>query len=287
MSKLYWSGRRGEEFHQRALRICLDSQDWAIASRCYQNLSDLYSLRGELDRGAKVAGEASDLARHAGARDNESRSLAYKAWILHLQGDVEKAGQAFKEAEALVKKIDSSQLYLDGIWGIKHANHLMRIGDADYAREVVESNLQIYERHHWPDDISRYHWILGDLCSQAGKPDSAAEHYHQALSIARNISNKLVLVGALLAWGRWEARYLKDANAASSDLNEALDYSRIGGYKIYEVDIRIGLAWAHLAAGHKEKAKAEAIYAKQMSKEMGYYWGNIDADEVLTEIEKE
>ena len=36
----------------------------------------------------------------------------------------------------------------------------------------------------------------------------------------------------------------------------------------------------------KVKAKAGAQRAKQMSNDMGYYWGKKDADEVLAEIEK-
>jgi hypothetical protein len=79
---------------------------------------------------------------------------------------------------------------------------------------------------------------------------------------------------------------MKNASDALNDLEEALNYATTSGFRIFEADIRVALAWAHIAAGDKEKAKAEALHAKQMSKEMGYYWGNIDADEVLTEIEK-
>jgi hypothetical protein len=77
---------------------------------------------------------------------------------------------------------------------------------------------------------------------------------------------------------------MKDPTAASSDLTEALEYARAGGYRLYEADARIGLAWAHLAAGDKAAAKAEAEYVRRMSQEMGYYWGGKDAEEVLAEI---
>jgi hypothetical protein len=100
-----------------------------------------------------------------------------------------------------------------------------------------------------------------------------------------------VLIEALLARGRWRARHLKDAPAAFSDLQEALEYAVSGGYRIYEADIRIALAWAHLSPGPsptkrggKEAARAEAERALQMSTEMGYYWGKLDAEEVLSVI---
>jgi hypothetical protein len=46
-------------------------------------------------------------------------------------------------------------------------------------------------------------------------------------------------------------------------------------------DIRVTLAWAHLAAGGKQAARAEAERAQQMSEQMGYHWGQVDAAEVL------
>jgi hypothetical protein len=40
--------------------------------------------------------------------------------------------------------------------------------------------------------------------------------------------------------------------------------------------------WA--GAGDKSKARAEAERARQMSEEMGYYWGKVHADEVLAAL---
>jgi hypothetical protein len=54
-----------------------------------------------------------------------------------------------------------------------------------------------------------------------------------------------------------------------------------GGYRIYEADIRVALAWAHLAAGDPAAARPEAERAQRMSADMGYHWGQVDAAEVL------
>jgi len=63
-----------------------------------------------------------------------------------------------------------------------------------------------------------------------------------------------------------------------------LNYTVEGGYRIYEADIRVALAWAYLANGEKDKAKGSAQRALQMSQEMGYHWGKVDAEEVLAKI---
>jgi hypothetical protein len=44
------------------------------------------------------------------------------------------------------------------------------------------------------------------------------------------------------------------------------------------------LAWAYLTNDENEKAKQSAERALQMSNEMGYYWGKVDAEEVLSVI---
>ena len=72
---------------------------------------------------------------------------------------------------------------------------------------------------------------------------------------------------------------------AFNDLNEALGYCVEGGYRIYEADVRVALGWAWLANGEAQKAKESAARALQMSEEMGYYWGKLDAEEVLKRVE--
>ncbi len=280
-------GNLADPFYERSLAIYLESGDWANASRTYQNLSDLHCSRGDLARSLQAAGQATDLARRAESKDHECNSMAYQAWAYHLQGDMDKAGRYFLDAEALEKEYDPSKSYLYSLRGIQHANHMRRQGKSDYALKVTEANLKICERNHWTNSISRCNRIMADLLADAGLQEKARESYGKALGLARSISNKGVLMETLLGRGLWHAGIMKDTAAASSDLTEALEYARAGGYRLYEADARIGLAWAHLAAGDKAAAKAEADYARRMSQEMGYYWGGKDAEEVLAEIDKQ
>jgi len=277
-------GNLADRFYERGLAINLVSKDWANASMNHQNLSDLYCYRGDLARSLQAAGQALDLARRAGRKDYELYSLVCQAWAYHLQGDLDKASQHFRDAESLENERDPSKSYLYSLNGFCHADHLRRRGEAGYARKVTQANLEICERYHWPNSISRCHRVLADLFADAGQQEKAGESYGQALELARSISHRLALIEALLGRGRWYAKVMKDPLAAFSDLSEALEYARAGGYRLYEADIRIGLAWAHLVAGDKAAARDEAGYARQLSLEMGYYWGKKDAEEVLAEI---
>ncbi len=305
--------RESVPFYERAATGYLEDKNWGYASMEYQNLADLHAQLGALDKNADAARQALDLSRKAEDKDRERRSIIYQAWTLHLLGNTELASKKFSEAEDIEKKENSVQ-FLTRNSGIGHAIHLLKVGDTDYARRVTEFNLQYCERSHWHFLVSMCHRVLGDLDFDSNSPESALAHYESALKIARSISNRAVLIEALLAHGRFYAMVAVGATHLSqtdivsgkpsmqnklangidgspllltdafTDLNEALNYAVEGGYRIYEADIRVALAWAYLANGEKEKAKQSAQRALQMSQEMGYHWGKVDGEEVMKEL---
>jgi tetratricopeptide (TPR) repeat protein len=294
-------GRLGEAapFFESKTAMQLEYEDWRNASSGYQNLAELHVHLGALAASAEAAREALALARRAEDKFGECQSMAFQALAAHLSGELEAASEIFQQSEALERERESDTRYLYSNRGIFHADHLRRAGDpstgsgqaADYARRVTEANLKWAEGYPAPADLSRSHRVLGDLDVSEGEHESARQHYDEAPRIARGITRRDVLIEALLARGRWAAKDpkgLRDPSGldqAFSDLNEALGYAVDGGYRIYEADIRIGLAWAHLAAGDTNRARQEAERAQRMSADMGYYWGQVDAAEVLAALD--
>ncbi len=290
--------REAVPFYERSTKIALDMQDWSNANLTYQNLAELHAHLGALEASAEAARQALALARKAENKQYEGISFAWQGWATHLLGDLETAKSSFSQSENLYKESDSNNKYLYSVPGILHATHLLRTGDLDYARRVTEANLQICEQQHWLDDTSRSHRVLGDLDFDSGNHESAHVHYESALKIARSISYRSALIEALLARGRFYAKVAAQTSEVSktsevsveqafTDLNEALNYAVESGYRIYEADIRVALAWAYLANGEKGKAKESAQRALQMSQEMGYHWGKVDAEEVLERMKAE
>jgi tetratricopeptide (TPR) repeat protein len=254
----------------------------------YKNLLDLHILLGELDASVEYVRKMLTVVDYSSMDDyfwDQVLSLTSQAWLANLRGELHVATTTFAEAETREQNYDPSMRYLPSSPGIHHADHLRRIGQPDYARKIIEANLQICEQKHWTFLISPCHRILGDLDTNAGKHDSAQVHLEFALKIARSISDREVLIEALLARGSFYAKKrTSNVSQAFADLNEALNYAVEGGYRIYEADIRIALAWAFIASDDKEKAFAEANRAQQMSQKMKYHWGKLDAQEVLGKI---
>ena len=295
-------------FYERAVAGYSDMEDWHNASIGYQNLAGLHAHLGTLAESADAAREALALARRAENKQDEWASLAYQARAIHLHGDLDAANVVFKQAEAVLQEDEPSTHYLDRNPGIWYAEHLRRLGDAVTARRVTEVNLETCERNRWAFLVSMCHRVLGDLSADEGDHESARAHYDEALRIARSITHRHSLIEALLARGRWAARNPKGLGDPSglSDLNEALVYAVDGGYRIYEADVRVALAWTHLAEaltpsaalragpgpsprGRGEAlaaARQEAERAQQMSVQMDYHWGQVDAAEVLAALDE-
>ena len=278
--------RETVQFYERASLSYLEGQDWSNASSIYRNLAQLHIYLGALEASAEAAAEALNLARRADHKFGISQSLSYQGWTAHLLGELQSAKDIFNEAEHIeIERHNKQVSYLYSNRGIFHADHLRRMGQSDYSRRVTVENLRDRENRHLINQLSDCHRVLGDLVSDSGNHASARAHYESALKIARSISHRRVLIEALLARGRFLAKHMKDANTAFSDLNEALGYCIESGYRIYEADVRVALGWANLAISSQQSAKTEAERALQMSNEMGYHWGKVDAKEVLERIE--
>ena len=273
-------------FYERALNSSLANGNLDNASSGYQNLAELNVYCGALSASVEAARDGLILDRKKKNKGNERISLSRQAWAEHLCGNLSTATLIFAQAEKLEKEVDSNAKYLYSQRGILHSDHLRCIGQADYSRRITETNLSSCEERQVDQQISQCHRVLGDLDSDSGDHTSARVHYDTALKIGRSISFRPALIEALLARGRWSVKYMQDATSAFNDLNEALGYAVDGGYRIYEADIRVALAWGWIVDSgqwvvNREKAKMEAGRALRMSEEMGYYWGKVDAEEVL------
>lgn len=306
--------REAPPFYERHNDIRLSESDWINASAGYQNLAELYAYLGDLMASAKSAREAIALSDRAENKDYKCYSLSHFANASFLQGDGTTAGESFQQAEVLEREIDPFVQYIYSQRGIQHAEYLLRYGDSDYARRVTESNLSFAVGHPSPLDASRSHRVLGDLGIDP------QVHYAEALKIVRSISKRDVLIEALLGYGRWlvglelipisqevvqaishsqtEQCYMlslrtnenprneNDLVLARQYLDEALTYATTSGYRIYEANLRIALAWLHWREGDLITAQREAERAKRSSEEMGYFWGRVDAAALFAHIDQ-
>jgi tetratricopeptide (TPR) repeat protein len=270
---------QAQSFFERSIKVTLAIQDWRNTSISYANLGEMYFYLGNLAAMAEVAQQSVDMAGRAQDEEGDWFALTYKAWAAHLRGDMVEAGTLFRQAEVSRREIEPDSVGLTDTWGVWYADHLRRAGNATYARTVTEANLKFCKEQSLEPGMCECHRMLGDLDADAGQHDSARNHYNEAIKLEQST------IEVLTARGRWAAQQ-GDLEAARCDLDEALEYARNGGYRIYEADIYIGRAWAHLRTHALSAARLDAQHALRISVEMGYHWGQVDAMEVLTELKR-
>lgn len=265
--------------YRRAVQVSRDNEDWNNVSTSYENMSGVYYHLGQLNIASETANEARYIAHSSRYKEGERNALAAGAWPVHLRGDLVNAHSMYRKAEVLQRRLTGVN-HLHQRSGVHHADHLRHVGKPFYARRITEENLELCAQGNLSAYAASCHRLLGDLDADAEQHDSALYHYDEAIRMARNMSRRDVLIEVLLGRGSYYARR-GQAESANSDLAEALGYARSDGYRIYEVDIRVALAQAHLAVGDTTAAHAEAERARRSSAEMSYHWGQVNAKEAL------
>jgi tetratricopeptide (TPR) repeat protein len=274
--------RDAETMYHRGVTIAVEAE--MLREQLYgsENLVEVSSYLGFLKNASIHADNAVRLAEELSEPKELRDALAYRAWIFHLRGNLEKAKADFAKAEELQIGIDPDKPYLWSLYGIWHADHLRLTNNLDKAEANIKRILKDSEEGRALDDISQCRRLLGDIASARADHDAARQDYAAALKLARNMSETTVLLEALLARGRWAA--IAFPNEARSDLDEALYYARGGSYGLYETDARIGLARLEKSAGNKDRALKEAQQAAELAKKFRYFWAEREAGVLVAEL---
>ncbi len=290
--------------YERSRKKSLDAEDFFNAGKTCQLLSELHIHLGNLATSKDYADKAMEYYLKTrdswgeycsldyemwGVQNTDMGTpqlvvccLGYQAWALHLAGDKQGSGAIFKQAEESARKINPMMHYLRDLWGIYHADHLLLMGDAVYAKKITEDNMKYAQDKQVTEIISQCHRVMGNIDAKSGL-QNAREHYTEALKIARNITHRAVLIEALLGRARWNTLQ-GSINDALADLEEALGYATTGGYRIYEADIHMALANA--SGKTSSVGLTAALRAYQLSNDMNYYWVKEEADNFLKNFNK-
>lgn len=267
-------------FHRRAIALATGAGFRRGLKYSHQNVAEMASYRGDLAAMIEASRTALRLAEEDADDESVRDSLVCLGWGLHLQGRIDEAAEFFARAARTQARMEPDDPVIHDIWGAMHADHLRLAGHLDEARRVAEANLAWATKKGQIDNRSIFHRILGEVAGAAEDDEAAGEHLDEAVRIARSVTETTVLLEALVARGRWAA--VPHPAAAERDLGEALELAKRGGYRIYEVDARLGIARVRYAQRAGAEAQAHAEYARTRAAEMGYARGLAEAEALLS-----
>jgi tetratricopeptide (TPR) repeat protein len=276
------------QFYERAIQITLAMSDWCNSGIIAGNLSSLHTALGNLQKAIYFGEDSVKFARRAYVTtpdatkfmliSGEVSSLCNLAWTNYLMGRLEIAERTFKDADKVQRRVAPDSL----MYGMNdYIDYLRRTGKISVTRRLIKIRQEVFA--DYSDEQSMTYRLLGDLESGAKRQENARRYYDEAVKIARLISRRDVLIEALLARGQWANRNGK-LDLARNDLGDALGLARSSGYRLFEADARLGLAWTSLATRELSQCRHQAGSAQQMSEEMEYYWGQESARNLLLSV---
>jgi len=273
--------KEAEEPFLTAIKMDIEYTGGENATGGYQNLADLQFRTGEIEAGLGSAKKALDFAEKAKSEDNIWISKSYLAWVVYLLGKNKEADKNFKEADALIFKIESSRLRsMPGVW---YAQYLLSMKRIDKAFELTEQNLEICQNENWKNDISRCYRCFGAIERIRRNYNEAESHLQKALDIARKVGTPYLEIEALLESGRLGldmGRY----EDAIGDANNVMKICGRTGFMFYEPGAEMVLAKAYMWQKDFERAEGFANSAYEKAIGMKYRWAEGDTAHLLGEI---
>lgn len=270
--------RESAAMARRAMQSFIELERWHDAAVSCQNLTELYFSLGSLPACGALVEDAFTLAARADDREDELVAETLRGALAHYHGHDANAGTAFVAALRLAETFTPiPALYSSS--GHRYAEHLQRAGRIDEAVEVNLINLEVCRESGWQADEVACLVLAGNLALDRDDLESATENYRQARQIAQSITRRDVLIQALIGQSRLAAR-TGNRDAARAELEQALALARLGGYRLAEIDALLWLARAERET-NPHSAWQHAAEAEQLSVEIDYHWGRVDAEATL------
>jgi tetratricopeptide (TPR) repeat protein len=274
------------QFYQRSIQVelILSDKSWAKISLIYSHLGCLYESIGQLSQSQQCFQKALDAAKKSTQISCQMLAWSQQGNGFSTIGDMNSAATSFQKADILQASInldDPRDLsHLLTFYG-NYSSYLYVNKEYEQARQLIEKRIQMNKTQNWQSIIGFSYILLGRLEADLGHHNLAQQHFHQAQQIAQTIPfHRGLSLSLLTTRGTWFARQGK-VEPAHKDLNEALHCAVTFGYRLKEAKIRSGLAWAHHFDHNPVVARRQANQALTMSQEMGYHWGQVDAQEIL------
>ncbi len=252
-----------------------------------RNLSEARLLAGGPPAGEVSAKEALEAAEEAQNEGGRLFSTSFLAAARGALGRVAEALEDFATCRRLQDKVDSNRNVLYSIRGYQLQNLLLRLGEAANALVLAEGSQKVHERFGWKDDIARSNLSGSEALRQLGRPGEAAEPLEKARTWALETGHHEILLYARL-FGARLFRDRGDREAARDEAEEGLRTADTCGYGLFSIDFRAVLAELALERGDLEGAgsiAAEAL-ARAEAPDCQYFWGRLDAHDVLARIEE-
>ncbi len=221
--------------------LYVKSKNWKAAAITYGNLSELYSIVGNLPDAVDAVRHSVQYADQSGDEFERYSKRAMLAAALHHSGDLPDAVRWFREAEQLKAKHTPQAPLLWSLQGFQYCDLLLDQAKPSEVLRRATSTLKLAEEHFGPLNIGLDNLSLG-RAYPPGSPDSS-HHLDQAVALLRRTGRQDYLPLALLA------------RATEHDLDKAFRIATRSGMRLHLADYHLIQARRLKSIEHFKKAE--------------------------------
>ncbi len=260
----------------QALQLAEESGSKRLAAGVLVDLARAYRYSGDIPKAYFTADKARALAQEAGDEAVLAEALAHVASTLVIQGETERAEQAYREAEPAYRRLNDMEglanlpmnmgvsrcLAGDDPGGLElleralaeargvgsaritayalanAAEVLGRQADTAKATDYATQALRLFERLGERGMLAQTHLAFAFIEKGAGRPDAAEAHARMAAEVAEEMSLLSVLAQAQLTLGKIAEEGHRPAEARAAFTRAADLYRRMGGDRKVEEILR-------------------------------------------------
>ena len=182
------------EMHRKSLEIQISMRDAVGAARSYNNMGYIYRRRGDDRSALEVYGNVENLLDSESDPELCDARIRLASAFLEM-GEMDRAGNhAMKAFEETEKQTDIVHARARAVLGRYYA----RSKENELAMQYYSGALEILSDQADPGSAVEVAMLLGQVLSDAGRREEAAEHYMDALLLAE-ANDFRMLQGELLA----------------------------------------------------------------------------------------
>lgn len=287
----------GRSLLQRGLDVAVTTQNFTTASRTARHLGVGFAIAGDLKQAERYARESIEVLERRQSLINRVYDLrlvktsfhrmasrATLGNVLHYQGRLDEAEQAFRDAAVHLKRATGFPT-LRGEWCFRAVELMLDQGKFDEADLLVQHALESPEEPKgWSDEAGggfalpmlrlafvRNRVRCADVRGTVRDWDTVKDYADTFVRIGEDNQLRMDWLVPLFKIALSSiARLSDDAQAALWPLEEAEKRVMRSGNRLFEVDLRIEQASVHLAMEDRGRGTERIRQAETLAEEMGY-----------------
>lgn len=268
----------------------VENEDWLQASVAAAPLLSMYIASGKLDLATGLMNEMEQVIENSENKIAIAMAANFRAYILYLAGDFEKAGSLFQRADSvLMQPLPESPVIFPTISSY-YCKYLLDIGRVNEALERSLKTFAWRERKSWQVAIDTTSLYASDLLVQGliflelGDVANAKIQLDKQVDLFRSADEWLYLPTGLNSRAKLHLA-LQDLESATRDLQESLQISEKTGAKFGEWEACLDLAQLHIQKKDFPTASDYLSRARSIPEMTHYKFRNQEIEALQSKLE--